>query len=159
MYLEAKTKDPNPKFPMSFGTILAGVNDGRYKNTAISPTAVDIKAIEKVLKKRFGDNTIQFTVIEVHSERLKNKGNKSGRAVIVQSFSNRYVHHKLSKLGSSAKLIEMEDEEWRETFAEMAVFLMGILEQDSVKFWVEDMLTNGETEEHTIRNPGYGQPS
>ena len=108
MYLEAKTKDPNPKFPMSFGTILAGVNDGRYKNTAISPTAVDIKAIEKVLKKRFGDNTIQFTVIEVHSE--------------------------------------------------MAVFLMGILEQDSVKFWVEDMLTNGETEEHTIRNPGYGQP-
>lgn len=157
MYLAAKTKDPSPEFPKSLGTIFAGVNNGRYRNTATSSTAVNIGAIEKAINGRFGDTTVQFTIIGVHSEELKSTENKSGRAIVVQSFSNRYVHAYPERF-SSVPINALDDEEWKEKFSEIAVFLMGLLEQESVKFWFEDLPTGKEIEEHTIRNPKYKQP-
>jgi len=157
MHLSSKNQANNDKFPMSLGNIIAGVNNGRYKNTATSDTAVDIGAIERAINKRFGDTTIQFTVHGVKSIEFRTKSNESGRAVVVQSFSNRYVDAYPERF-SSIPLIKLEDEEWKEKFSEIAVFLMGLLEQESVKFWFEDLPTGEEVEEHVIRNPRFGQP-
>jgi len=140
MHLEELKLLSDTRPAIMYGDIMAGVNDDVFNTTSVddenAQRRIDIGLIEKAIQGRFSDRNIRFTIGQTQAKSLKNSKNGSGRGILVQS---RIAYSNASDVAASSEKISLDD--WRETFAGIAIYLMGLLDQDKVAYWFTDIAT------------------
>lgn len=135
-------------FKKSLAQIVVGVNDDCMFEAFIDPKDIDISKIGKAINDHFGDTLLFYTLNLINSEQFKTEENTQGRAILVQSFSNRYVLANYERF-CKIPIENLDDEEWKSTIQLVAEYLMSVLEQKSYTYSLEDLPTGSEVEVHT----------
>ena len=141
---------PETIFKKSLAQIVVGVNDkcAFRPESNFSGTEIDISKIGSAINEYCGDTTIFYTIGLIYSESFKTEKNTLGRAILLQSFSNRYVQANSERF-CKIPIKDLDDDEWKKSIQLLAGYLMGALEQESVTYTFEDLPTGTEVEVHT----------
>ena len=116
----------------------------------LSKERFDAKRIRSEVFKLLGSRIIDLSISSVTRKEFKSDSNKDGMGILVRSHSNRYVRDN-SALFGEILVSDLSDEEWRETFAEVAKYLKEKLGQEKVTYLCLDLPKAGEPKMITVQ--------